>query len=177
MTTSMHHDETIVIYRALRSQTGSLLVFFATLAAAVYLTARFDWSVENIDLGPWAGREVQMPVPLFGIVPLALLAKILHSLLNCRYIICDTYVLEVRGLWDLRRKSIRLNYIHIRGVEINASLWQQVLGISDLTILGPTMEPVAHSIEMKGIARARKVKDLINARIESHVKGVAATIV
>lgn len=168
------HQENIVIYRSLRSELASILLLLVLTVMAAYGTAAYSWSVQHVPLGTYDGHPVYFRLPLFAIIPLALLAKILHSLLNYRYILCDEYVLEVRGLWALRRKSIRLNYSHIRGVEISESLWQQLLRIADIQILSDismmAMPGAAgeHFIEMKGVASPRMIKDMIQTRIHTH---------
>ncbi len=163
----------IVIFRSARSQLISILCLIALIAYAVYATHRYDWAVQDITFGSPDGRQIHFPLPLFGLLPLALAAKILHSLLNFRYILCDTYVLEVQGLWALRRKSIRLNYVHIRGVEISESIVQQLLGIgdieilSDISIVGASGIAAEHTILMRGVARPREIKDTIQSHIQS----------
>lgn len=172
MNSSAPHAEPLVIFRSIRSETAPLLLLLVLVVLAIFLTARFEWSVQRVALGTWAGRNMGLPIPLFAILPLGLLANILHSALNYRYILCDTYVLEVSGLLDLRRRSLRLNYIHIRGVEISASVWQQLLGVADLIVIGPIVNHSEHTIQMKGIARAHAIKDFINAHIQDQLKQV-----
>ena len=167
-------EEPIVIFRAVRSEAAGILLLFTLIVLTIYLTARFDWSVQHLQIGTWAGRTVTLPVPLFAILPLALLGVLVHAALNCRYIICDTYVLEVSGLLDIRRRSVRLNYVHIRGVEISASLWQQLLGVADLIVLGPIVNHSEHTIVMKGVKRAHSIQDLIIQRIQTQLKNVGA---
>ena len=165
-------DEPLVIYRSHRSELMSILLFLVLFAASIYASMVFPWATQRIPLGSMFGAELYLPLPLFAIIPLALLGRILHGLYNYRYILCDEYVLEVKGLLSLRRRSIRLNYVHIRGVQIDESLLQQFLGIGDLQILGITGEHGEPRIEMKGVANPRALKDLIQQNIQRSVQGL-----
>jgi uncharacterized membrane protein YdbT with pleckstrin-like domain len=167
----------IVIYRSIRSRFLSLVAVFALTAASIYVSSHYPWSMQYIDIGAWLGVSLLLPLPLFSIVPLAFLAQIVHSLLDYRYILCDDYVLGVEGLLSLKRKSIRINYVHIRGMEIDESLWQQVLRVGDLTILATTLDQGEHLVTMRGIANPRRIKDLIQARVHEQVQGTRLAVV
>ncbi|MBN8550995.1 MAG: PH domain-containing protein [Deltaproteobacteria bacterium] len=159
-----------VIFRSLRSEIPALVILIALTVSSIWLTARFEWSVQRLALGEWLGYPISLPIPLFAILPITLGVFIVHSLYNYRYILCEDYVLEVSGLMDLQRRSVRLNYLHIRGVEIRASIWQQLVGVSDLIVLGPHAELEKATIEMKGIRNAHAVKDAINASIHTQLR-------
>lgn len=167
----------IVIYRSIRSRLLALLAVFALTAASIYLSSRYAWAMQYIEVGAWLGVSLQLPLPLFGIVPLALLAQVVHSLLDYRYILCEDYVLGVEGLLSLKRRSIRINYVHIRGMEIDESLWQQLLRVGDLTILATTLDQGEHEVTMRGIAQPRRIKDLIQARVHEQVQGTRLAVI
>lgn len=162
----------IIIRRSPRSMMASFLLLIGLVSASVYLTVRFDWSIQTISLGMWSGRNIFMPLPLFALIPFGLLGYIGHGLYNCKYIICDDYVLEIRGLVEIRRKSIRLNYTHIRGVEISESIWQQLWRVADVHVLSDVSALSADHmsdgyVQMKGVTNAHRIKDLIQSRIQS----------
>ncbi|MBX7144184.1 MAG: PH domain-containing protein [Oligoflexia bacterium] len=159
--------ENLVIYRSALSELVSIVSVIALTILSVYLSVLFPWSVEHVNVGPLA-----IPIPLFGLLPLIILFRLLHNLYNYRYILCDEYVLEVRGLWSLAAKSVRINYIHIRGIEIDESLVQRILGLGDVSILGVIGNQGEPCLTMKGLRNPRHVKDLIQDRVNQQIQGM-----
>lgn len=159
--------ENIVIFRSPLNELVSILSVFALTILSVYLSVLFPWSVEHVTIGP-----ASIPIPLFGLLPLIILFRLLHNLYNFRYILCDEYVLEVRGLWSLAAKSVRINYIHIRGIEIDESLVQRILGLGDVSILGVIGNQGEPCLVINGVRHPRKVKDLIQERVNKQVQNI-----
>ncbi len=104
-----------------------LTVLLAVFAA--YLTARFSWSVQLIHLG-----ERSIALPLFALVPLILGAVAIRDLYDARYIIGADHVRAVSGLISFRKSDVRVEFEHIRGVEVDRSLWGRLVNVGDLRI-------------------------------------------
>lgn len=169
------NKQPVVIYRShLNEWINILLVCLLSLCAGI-LTNKLEWSLQWISLGSLFGTNLTFPLPLFAIVPLALLGVIIHNVYNYRYILCDDYVLSVKGLWDFNRSSVRINYVHVRGVEIDEGLIQQVFGLGDLRILGTAGTESDHAVVMQGVRNPRKIKDLIQERINAKLSMTTVT--
>ena len=161
---SCRESDNIVIYRSPLNEIPRGIVLLALYVATIYVSWTYPESIQYVSLGELFGRELSMGLPLFGIVPLVFMGAISHSLLNFRYVLTPDYVMEIEGLLDLREKSVRLHYIHIRGMEIDRSVLQKLLNIGDLR-LGSAVAHGDSEIVMKGIYNPRHYKDIINQRI------------
>ncbi len=155
---------TVVVYRGVFSEWGWLLLTIVLAAGAYHATPVSPWSVQEVVLNQGSPRALSINLPLLALLPILSGLKYLHSLFDQRYIICPDYVMEIRGILGWKRHSTRVNYVHIRGIEIDESLVEQMLGIGELRILtGPTSSD-EYAICMDGIANPRGVKDIIQAR-------------
>jgi hypothetical protein len=163
--------ETIVIFRSAFSEFTGFFYVIILVAMASYLTFIYPWSLQHAEISIPDLFAFSVPVPLFALIPLTMLLRVFHNLFDCRYIICDEYVLEVDGLWSFARKSVRINYIHIRGIEIDESFNQRLLGLGDIAILG-VADQGHPSIVMRGVAKPRQIKDIIQERVTRQLSGI-----
>ena len=163
--TENEKEPPIVIYRSHLNEWFNIVLVCGLSLVAGILTQMYEWSLQWIPLGSIAGLNLAFPLPLFAILPLALLGIVVHNLYNYKYILCADYVLSVKGLWDFNRSSVRINYVHIRGVEIDEGLAQRLFGLGDLRILGTAGTGSDHAVIMEGIRNPRKIKDIIQTRM------------
>ena len=108
-------------------------------------------------------------IPLFWLLPIVLLVTLLQKHLNFRYVLTPEYILEIEGRMQFRRHSLRLHYPHIRGIEIEQNILEQVLGIGDVRITSDVTRGDGQ-ILMKGIGRPHHVKDLVEAKVQAAIK-------
>jgi|GEM_PF-1278753 len=164
--TDLAHQDNIVINRSPLSEGPKIVLFVVTLVLAVYLSINFPWTAQRIPLGEFFGWNLGFDLPLFGIIPFVLLGVIAHNLLNYRYVLTPEYVLEIEGLLAFSSHTARVHYIHIRGIEIDKTFYQRLVGIGKVSLvsMGSLTSDSEAEICMKGVANPGKIKDMIEAR-------------
>jgi uncharacterized membrane protein YdbT with pleckstrin-like domain len=136
-----------------------------TFLFAVYTINLYPWTTDWIELGQVGTEKFNLPIPLFGIIPLFIFAVIVHRLLNYKLVLCEEYVLLVEGLMQWREKSYRIHYEKIQEIGIQQTLIQRILNVGDIHILAVTGEH--SSLIMPGVYNPRRVKDSIETRLNS----------
>lgn len=151
----------VVINQDVLNQGPLLFVFFLSIYLLFALSQLYPWSVQTIDL-----TAFDLPLPLFGIFPLIIGARLIHTLLDKRVVLTDEYLNFIEGRLSWKEKTIRVGYDHIREIEIDNTLYQKMLGVGDLgiTAIATTLEP---TIKMPGVRNPRKIKDIIRQRIHA----------
>lgn len=132
-----------------------LTVLLAMLAA--YLTALLPWSVQILHVG-----EGTVALPLFALVPLILGAVAIRDLYDARYVIGADHVRAVSGLISFRKSDVRVEFEHIRGVEVDRSLWGRLVNVGDLRI-GTAMAAEVE-INIRDVQNPSVYRDIILAR-------------
>jgi uncharacterized membrane protein YdbT with pleckstrin-like domain len=168
------HSNNIVIFRSPLSEFWGFCATAAVTVLSIYLSGVFPWSIQEISIALTGSNQFSLAVPLFALLPLTMLMQVIHNIYDYRFILCDDYILEVRGLWSLFRKSVRINYVHVRGIEIDESFLQQLFGHGDVAILG-VADQGHPAIIMRGIAKPRAVKDLIQSRVNAQLHNLNAS--
>lgn len=158
------YSENIVVNRHYLDELPRIVLLILLYILAIYVSIKVPVTVQYIPLGSLFGKQFSIGLPLAGIVPLMLMANIAHSLMNYRYVLTPDYVMEIEGLLDFREKSQRLHYIHIRGMEIEKSVFQKMFNLGDLKLGSPVAQADAE-IVLRGIRDPRRFKDIINQRI------------
>ena len=162
------HPDDIVINPSLLAQLHILLAVLVTTVMAIYLAVSFDWGSQTLTLGQVLKHELRITLPLFGIVPLVLLGTLSHRLLDRRYLLCNDYILEVEGLLAWKLRTVRLRYLHIRGLEVDRTILQHLFNVGDLRV-GGEISPEDTDIVMTGIYKPERYKDIIKERINQKV--------
>lgn len=157
-------EGSITIYPSPLAQVHLIFLIFMAAVIAAYVDARFVWGSQDLFLGEFFGYPLTVNIPLLGLVPLVLLAMLAHRLLDRRYVLSEDYILEVEGLLAWRLRTVRLRYLHIRGLEVDRSILQNLFGVGDLRVGGET-SPEDTDVVMYGIAHPEAFKDLIKERI------------
>jgi len=90
---------------------------------------------------------------------------------NQRLCLCREYVSAYSGLLGTTLRTTRLLYEHVRGVEIEQSLIQRMLGLGDLRV-GSDVNKGEGEMVICGIKNPDNLKDLLldRVRIASHLK-------
>ena len=143
-----------------------LIGLLASVLLSWYSVLYLPWSVQYITPG------IPIPIPLTGIVVLTFLAFLFHAITDSRLILCSDYVLYIEGLASWKKHSIRILYRHIREIEIDQTILQQIFNTGDIFVLSVASKD-SSDIHMRGVRAPRKVKDLIEARM---VEGPTVTL-
>ncbi|MCB0325882.1 MAG: hypothetical protein KDD69_20025 [Bdellovibrionales bacterium] len=150
-----------VVTESWRNQLVLLAVLIFGTALLIYLTADYpEMFVQRIEFG-----ELVLPLPLFPIYALALLALLLHRLLNECFVLAPDYLLYIEGRLSWRRRTIRLYYQDIREIEIDQTLAQRVVNTGNVTVT-PLAVGVERTLVVDGVKNPRLLKDLLLARRE-----------
>jgi len=165
----LEHPDNEVFARCARDELHLILFFLGAVAIMVWLTRELPWSLQTVDLGEIIGWDIQVGIPLFALLPIMIGLVIMRRLYDRRYILTPEYVLQVEGLTSLRRRSLRLHYQHIRGVEIDVSFLDMILGSGDVLLFSDVAQQNAQ-IALLGVSHPRAVKDRIEARIRERAR-------
>ncbi len=162
----------IIIRPSIISQLHLLALFLLSLWVTYDSFARFPDTVEHYFLGSAFGFDVGLSLPAMGILPLVLGAALIHKLLNRKYVLCEDYILEIEGLVAFTLRTVRLRYLHIRGLEIDCNILQRMLGVGDLRV-GGEISPEDTDVVMMGIYNPNRYKDIIKERINRKLRLLA----
>lgn len=135
------------------------MVICAILLAlvAAYATARFPWSVQMVSV-----LGVSMKLPLFALVPLILGVLAIRDLYDARYIIGADHVRAIDGIISFRKNDSRVEFEHIRGIEVDRSLWGRLVNVGELRI-GTAMAAEVEII-IRGVQNPSLYRDIILTR-------------
>lgn len=159
---SQAFDE-IVIYRSAWSELGKILLVILTGVVMVYVSNRFPWTVQHLSLGQLFGRELNVGIPLLGIIPLLILGRLAWKLLNNKYVLGHEHVTEVNGILSFKLSTTRLLYLHIRGVEIDATIFQRILNLGDVHLASDVYKGEGE-IVFEGVKNPNLIKEVLQQR-------------
>lgn len=158
-------NEAIRVQKSALNQGINIILFILTALLMVWASRELPWSVQTIKTpGLILGYQISVRVPLFGLIPLMLLCRVAHELLNYKYFFTDEYVLVKEGYLSFSSKTRRLLYIHIKSVEIDRNLYQRLVNLGDLRISGDPSNPHA-DVVLVGLRDPHRYKDILQERI------------
>ena len=158
-------DDSVVFYRHFLSALPAIILFVVTAILSLYFSVTYPASVQWISLFRIGGFQVNIAIPLFALVPFALGALIIHQLYDCRYEIGDGYVRCTSGRLGFSKQDLRINMEHIRGIEIDRSLYGRIVNIGDLRIGSAMHEEV--EIVMGGVFDPSHYRNIVTQRMKS----------
>ncbi|MBX7137697.1 MAG: hypothetical protein K1X83_06905 [Oligoflexia bacterium] len=161
--------ENVVVYPSFLAQLHLVALLLISCVFTVYASLHFSWATQTLTLPHLFGYEISLYVPLFGLIPLVVLGALAHRLLDRCYILSDDYILEIEGRLSWTLRTVRLRYLHIRGLELDRTIWQHLLDIGDLRV-GGEISPEDTDVVMYGIYKPQRYKDLIKERIDLKLK-------
>jgi uncharacterized membrane protein YdbT with pleckstrin-like domain len=127
-------SEPIVFYRSHLAELPLILLCLALFIAGIYFSFLYPEYIEFIELFTIFGRTAYLPIPLFLLVPIILLAYTLHCLYDAKYILGPDYIRATYGLISFKKKDMRLEFIDIRGIEINRGIYGRLVNVGTLHI-------------------------------------------
>ena len=160
----------IVLTQNFLNQLPMLVALAFSFPAAIWLSIAYPWSVEHLEIPLF---NFAFPLPLFAIIPLLLLGALFHALYNVRLILCPEYLIYVEGALNWKEKSIRVEYEHIREIEIDQTIYQRIVNVGDIlvTVVATSIES---SLIVPGVHDPRAVKDLIREFVAKAEKSNAS---
>lgn len=164
----MDHDQSnIIVRQASLNQLPLIIAFVASIFLTFWAPLHYPVTLQEIDLG-----IITFSLPLFGLFPLVIAAALVRSLGNYRLILTPEYIYYAEGIFNWKEKTIRIEYNHIREIEIDQTMFQRIFGMGDLviTVVATSIES---STNMPGIWRPRKIKDLIRSRMHVEEQALA----
>lgn len=161
--TCTNHDKHIFLPRSYRYVWPSLLLFFVCCVLTLYISREFPGTIYRFYFELFGFRFL-VSMPLFGLFcamtlarPIALMYDV-HYELRCHHLIATT------GLLSMKKESFEIPYEDLRGVQIDQSLIDRILGIG--TLLLGTAVTDRPEIVMSGIARPHEFARLITEKID-----------
>jgi uncharacterized membrane protein YdbT with pleckstrin-like domain len=139
------------------SQLPSLVAGTFLLLVGFYLRMRGIW-MEDSD------RIMTMGL-IVGGLGAGLLLLVAWSCLNHRLCFCETYISRYSGLLSTNLRTSRLLYKHVRGVEIEQSIFGRIFNIGDLHV-GSDNSRTTAEIVISGVRHPERIKDIILKRVE-----------
>ena len=155
----------IIVYRHFLSLGPEIALFILVSLAALYYTAKHPEFIQYVDIG-----VVILPIPLFLLLPVVLASYIIHGLYNYKYVISNDYVLDYEGVLSFKMTETRVEYEHIRGIEVDRTIYQRILGLGDIRIGTAVRNDV--EVLLKGIYNPHYYKDIIESRLRRHVEAM-----
>lgn len=151
----------LVLYRSPLTHVGLCLIFVIVTALAIVMSAQFPATMLHLTVVA-RGESLVVPVPLLGVVPLALFCGIARSLLNYRYILTPYSIIEERGIVGLRLVRSELPYGAIREVVVYQDPTQGLFNFGDIQIGSDRNE---EALLLRGIHHPLRLKLIIRERI------------
>ena len=151
----------LVLYRSPLTQIGLSSIFILVTAIAIVMSVRFPATILEV-AATVRGEPVDLWIPVLGVVPLALFIVIARSLLNYRYILTPTSVIQIKGLVGLRLVRTELRYADIRELVVYQDPTQQLFNLGDIQIGSGTHH---EEIILRGIHNPLRLKLIIRERI------------
>ncbi len=154
------------------AQFEKIILLVVALVAMVALSIRYPDFVAVI---PLLGFGVG--ISIWAIPVLVMLILIFGALYNRRYVLCDDYVLEARGRVWVKLFTTRIQYVHIKTLEVNKGILGRIFDYGDI-ILTTGLNDSSHEscIEMQGIANPHQIKDLIHAKMVEKESALVASV-
>ncbi len=151
-------NKRITLHPNVLSHVGLLSSFVLSFFIYIYSSINYPWTVQNVAV---FGSEI--PLPLMGIFPILILVVLVVKHFNYRYVISEDHVRTLSGIISLRMLDKRLDMQHIRGVEIERSIFDRLFNLGDLEI-GSAMHGQDDLI-MYGIYNPERFRKMIEHQI------------
>lgn len=156
-------DGYVVAVPSTKAHLGKIILILLFLCLMVYARSVWPWSIERFDIGLF-GAQMTVRLPLFALPPIVILAWSIHALFDKIYVICDNYLLQVSGRCSFTQLTTRLQYIHVKVVDVRKPFFGRILNYGDV-IVSTDISQGDSKIILQGVHNPHHFKDLIQARI------------
>ena len=132
------------------------------ICAIVFVVLGLPLAVKISDI---IGKNITFPIwGIFSIIGVLFLLKAAWKSYNQRLCLCNQYVSAYAGILSPSMRTTRLLYEHVRGVEIEQSLFQRCVNLGDLHV-GSDVNKGEGEMVVCGIRNPDRVKDLLLQRV------------
>lgn len=128
-----------------------------------WATVRFPGSILYFSL-PSSMSFYEFPIPFFGIFPLMLISVLCHRHWDAKYSIADVYASGITGLLSFRKNEMRVEFKHLRGMDIEQTILGRFFDVGTLMIGTAMREDV--ELNMYGIRHPAYYRDIIARAIQ-----------
>jgi hypothetical protein len=135
---------------------------FIVLILAFYATIKYPGSIEWLHLFSIGGRKAILPIPLYFLAPISLAGLLVNKLYDSKFIIGKDYIRAIHGLLSFSKQDIRLEFMDLRGIEIDRGLYGRIVNTGIMTIGTAMMEQ--EEIVIANIYNPSYYRDLILKR-------------
>ncbi len=104
---------------------------------------------------------------VFSLISLFCFIALVQKVLNSKYYIGDSYVRSVHGRLSFQRKDIRIDFVNIKGIEINASLYDRIFNIGTVLIGSSTGGGIYVSFEK--VKNPGRIRNLIESQMQQRI--------
>lgn len=158
----LHNSANIVVQRSLLAE-GRLLALVVLSYVSVHL---ISYSVPDlkwgIGLGTLFGQSVGILFSPLEFIPIALFLWMARCVLDERYVIQPRSLLRIKGFTSLGLSSTELYYDTVRTIQIEQTLYQQLVNIGDVRIGSLFAEN--SDVVMRGVRNPYQYKAFIEQR-------------
>lgn len=155
-------DEEISFRPSIVAELPLCLLIVIVFVICVMATINYPRSVEWVELFRIGQNRAILPIPLYFLPPIVLAFLLIHRLYDSKYVIGKDYIRALHGLLSFKKQDIRLEYMDIRGIEINRGLYGRVVNTGVLTIGTAMMEK--EEMNIKDIYNPSFYRDIILKR-------------
>ncbi|MCB0310570.1 MAG: hypothetical protein KDD42_05015 [Bdellovibrionales bacterium] len=149
----------VIFRRSIWSEGPLCLLLGIFIVLSALFSLRFPVTIELIPLDALGLKQIALPIPLLGFIPLLLAIVLAHRLFDAVYIIDREYVRSLHGFLSLRKHDVRLEYQDLRGVEIDRGIYGRIVNTGDLKIW--SLMPSEVELLLSGVRDPSSYRDLI----------------
>lgn len=141
-----------------------LIIAIVFLSYAAYkISVAFPITVQELLRFSIFGTDISLKLPFFAIFPVVGVFVLIHRLFNERLVLHPEYLLFREGLLSWRELSSRIEYEHVREINIGQNIFQKLFNIGELRV-STVATQIAAEVTMTGVRRPRRVKDEVYRR-------------
>lgn len=121
------------IHRSWRSVLPGLLLFIVVSIASVPISNEYPILLLDFDLSLF-GLPYRVSMPILGLISAVLLARPLFLMYDCYHQVRCHHLRTISGRCSLRKNSVEIAYEDLRGVRVQQSLLERILGVGTIMI-------------------------------------------
>jgi hypothetical protein len=138
-----------LLRKDVRSQAANIFLCVILFIGGLRCSMYFSFGVQWLDLG-----LIGIPVPLFFLPAITLVAYVLHSIYDAKYYVERDCIRAEHGLASFQSTEARIDYIHVRGAEVHQNILDRIFDVGTLKV-GSAMQSTAEVV-FSGIRHPEK---------------------
>lgn len=149
----------VVIPKVWRSEIGSLMIFFVSSIACIFISWRYPATVVRGRLFTIGDTTFFLSFPVFWILPFVILCWTMLKIYNVRYVVDSRGIEACEGIFAVNQRITRIRYEDIRSIETEQSITERLLDIGDLEMGTAAQADV--EVTFHGIAAPHEVLGMV----------------